>query len=461
MRQITLYLFIAAVCLGCDPYANPVSGRLSFSADTISFDTVFSGVGSATMEFRVINPGRDPLLIDRIWLGGGDDSPFMLNINGKPSSESKDIILVPGDSIFIFVEVTIDPSGGDLPVAVIDSVNFISGTYPGKIILEAWGQDIWLVDADIHADVTWTEGKPYVINGSLFIDTLVTLTMNAGTHVYFHHGAGIDVAGSVRCQGLPGKRVILATDRLEEEYRDVPGRWKGLRFLGSSRNNILDYTDVRNAEIAVEIAGNESGSPGMIMNGVMLMHNSVASLVARNADLLAINSVFAHSGFSTVSLTEGGSCDFIHCTMNGRWEYSYRYEPVLFVGRGEGGLPDVSVVNSVITGTLDNELFIDGSSAEASLCFRADSSLIKVDTIGSVWYTGSLFRDVITGLLPRFIDEAVYDYRPDTLSPLIDKAGITESVTWPYDIRSLPRPAGAGPDMGAYERQQKELGVVN
>ena len=456
MRNITLLLLIAAACMGCDPLANPVSGRLVFSSDTISFDTVFSGVGSATIELRVINPGSDPIMIDNIWLGGGNDSPFTLNINGMAASAANKIILARGDSIFIFVEVTIDPSGGDLPVSVLDSVNFVSGSYSGRVILEAWGQDIWLVDDDIHSDVLWGEGKPYVIRGSLFVDTLAILTLNPGTRVYLHHGAAVTVAGSLRSMGLPDKRIIMATDRLEDEYADLPGRWKGIRFLDCSRDNILKFTEVRNAEIAVELAGKKDSVPDLVMNGAMLIHSTVASLVARHADLLAVNSVFAHSGFSTVSLTEGGNYNFIHCTMAGRWEYGHRMQPVMFIAPGKGELPYVSVINSVITGTLENELVIDAASAQAVMSFSADSSLIRVDTLKSSWYTGSLFRDVVTGVSPRFISEALYDFRPDTLSPLVDHAGRTESVAWPADIRNKPRPTGAGADIGAYERQAGE-----
>ncbi len=456
MRHIILFLTLAAACLGCDPLANPVSGNLSFSADTVSFDTVFSGVGSATMEFRTINAGRDPVLIDRIWLGGGDNSPFRLNINGLPVTSDENLVLARNDSLFIFVEVTIDPSGADAPVAVVDSVNFISGDFTGRVILEAWGQDIWLVDDDIYEDTFWSAGKPYVIKGTFFIDTLTTLTLGPGTRIYLHHGAGITVAGSLQSAGTPDNRVIIATDRLEEEYTNLPGRWKGIRFIDCSRNNFLNFTQVRNAEIAVELAGMESSVPNLSLNGSMLMHNTVASLSARHAEVFAVNSVFSHSGFSTVSLTEGGSYEFVYCTMESRWEYGYRSEPVLFIGPGEGELPDVTLLNSVITGTLGSELKIDGSASEASLIFRADSSLLRVDTLRSSWYSGTLFRDVITGASPRFIDEGAYDFRPDTLSPLLDIAGRTEAVAWPGDIRNKPRLTDDGPDIGAFERQPGE-----
>jgi hypothetical protein len=335
-------------------------------------------------------------------------------------------------------------------------VNFVSGGFTGRVILEAWGQDIWLVDEDIYADAVWTEGKPYVITGSLLIDTLVTLTLDPGTRVFFHYGASLKVAGSLRSSGTPDKRVLLATDRLEDEYDDVPGRWKGIRFLDCSRNNSLINTDVRNAVMAVELAGKEGSLPDLLLNGTRLMHNTVASLVARNADVFAVNSVFSHSGFSTVSLTEGGSCDFVYCTMESRWEYAFRSQPVMFIGPGKGVVPDVTVINSVITGTLDNELHIDASATEAAIRFGADSSLIRVDTLSRSWYSGSLFRDVMTRQNPRFIDESVYDFRPDTLSPLLDRAGRTEAVTWPRDLRDKPRLNDDGPDIGAYERQPGE-----
>lgn len=456
MRQLILSLLIAAALLGCDPLANPVSGPVTFSSDTVSFDTVFSTVGSMTMEFRAINRGNDPLLIDRIYLGGGTGSPFRLNIDGVPSLSSGEVIVAQGDSLFVFVDVTIDPLNEVNPVAVLDSVVFESGNYTGRVILEAWGQDIWLIEDEVTGTATWTEGKPYVINGSLLVDTTATLVMSPGTRVFFHRLASMTVAGTLITMGDVEKPVVFASDRLEQVYEDVPGYWKGITFLDCSRNNVLESTDIRNAEISVRLSGSETNKPDILLGKVSLMHNSVASLVARNANVLAVNSLFAHSGFSTLSLTEGGTYEFIHCTMANRWEYSFRSEPVMFIGKGQGVLPQVTVVNTAITGTLNNELFINAFPSEVTGKFLADSSLIKVDTTGSSWYVMGLFKKVQTTPLPRYIDESAYDYRPDTLSPLLDVAGRTESVIWSRDIRNKPRPTGAGPDIGAFERQPGE-----
>ncbi|MDX9927281.1 MAG: hypothetical protein RBT28_07915 [Bacteroidales bacterium] len=456
MRYAIPFLLIAAACISCDPLANPVSGRLSFSSDTISFDTVFSGYGSATLELRVKNLEDDPLLIDRIWLGGGSGSPFRINIDGQPATEAQNVTLARDDSLFIFVIVTIDPTGADLPLAVTDSVNFISGSHSGRVILEAWGQDVRLVDEDILTPAVWTEGKPYVIRDHLLVDTLATLTLEPGTRVYMHHGAMVTVAGSLVAAGTAEKRITIATDRLEKEYRDVPGRWKGLRFQSCSHGNILNHTDIRNAEIAVRIDGLPSSVPDLSMNSTTLMHNTVASLAAKHADLFAVNSLFAHSGFSTVSLAEGGSYEFIHCTISNSWEYSFRSEPALLIRQGTGVMATVSVINSVVSGSLGDELMIQAPVSAVAAAFRADSSLIKVDTLAADWYSTALFTRVITTRPPLFIDENAWDFRPDTLSPLLDRAGKTEMKLWPADIRNKPRPAFDGPDIGAFERQGGE-----
>ena len=456
MRSILFLSLVAAACLGCDPLANPVSGRISFSSDTISFDTVFTGLGSATMEFRAVNPENEPLRIDRIWLGGGMASPFRLNINGDYVTETGETVIAKGDSIFIFIEVTVDPVGGDLPLSVTDSVNFRSGGYTGRVILEAWGQDIRTVTGEVTGNTVWTDGMPYVVTGSLFIDTLASLTLEPGTRVYMHHRASVTVAGTLRAKGTPVNRVLLATDRLEEDYRDVPGRWHGVEFLDCSHNSVLDFTTIRNAEIAVNIEGSASAEPVLSMNGAILMHNTVASLAARRARVFAVNSLFAHSGFSTVSLREGGIYEFIHCTVSNRWEYSFRPEPALLIDPGSGSMPQVRLVNSVVTGSLSNEMLIDASAQVAAAGFRADSSLVKVDTVTSSWYSTALFRSVMTKPEPRFISESEWDFRPDSLSPLLDRAGRTETVAWPFDIRNKPRPYDSGPDIGAFERQRGE-----
>ncbi len=460
MRYTILLSLVVAACIGCDPLAHPVSGRPWLSADTISFDTLFTGYRSATLELRVRNSGSEPLLIDHIWLGGGTSSPFTLNIDGVASASERSVTIARGDSIFIFIAVSADPSDSDLPLELTDSVNFASGSYRGRVILRAWGQDVKEAGGVITGNTIWDAGRPYMVKGDLLVESAASLTLPAGTRIFMQPGASLTVAGTLRSEGSADSPVVIATDRLEREYADIPGRWKGVSYLSSSRNNTLRHTEIRNAEIAVMVEGDPSSQPQLLLHSTKLIHNSVASLVARYADLFAVNSLFAHSGFSTVSLTGGGSYRFIHCTISNRWEYSYRSGPALFISHEDETMPLVTVTNSVVSGTRASELEIDAPASLVALSFSADSSLIKTDTLTAAWYTPSLFRDVITSLSPKFIDEAVWDFRPDTLSPLLDRAGRGAMALWPADIRGMPRPAGDGPDIGAYERQPGERRVT-
>ena len=98
---------------------------LDFSSDTILFDTVFSSLGTATRELRVFNTDRRKWLkIDRISLCGGEASPFRINIDGEPLSEIEDLELAPGDSLYIFIDILVNPLGDDNPVSIVDSVLF-------------------------------------------------------------------------------------------------------------------------------------------------------------------------------------------------------------------------------------------------------------------------------------------------------------------------------------------------
>ena len=77
-------MFCALALTGCREYSisDDPSLRLSFSTDTLSFDTVFSEQGSATAQLMVYNRNANALLIDRVWLENG--TVFRVNIDGEP-----------------------------------------------------------------------------------------------------------------------------------------------------------------------------------------------------------------------------------------------------------------------------------------------------------------------------------------------------------------------------------------
>ncbi len=93
---------------------------IEFSKDTIYLDTVFNAMGSSTRSFTIRNKSDQNILLDKVKLGMGNDSPFRFNINGIHGVELNDIILPASDSLWVFIELTSPP--GALEMLWTDSL---------------------------------------------------------------------------------------------------------------------------------------------------------------------------------------------------------------------------------------------------------------------------------------------------------------------------------------------------
>ena len=126
LKYLLIPLFIVQLFFSCEKeeFNTSFDANLIFSIDTILFDTVFTTIGSATQKFTVKNPYNKNLKISSIYLAGGENSPYRLNIDGYPGVRLDNIELREKDSLYIFVEITIDPNNSDLPLVVKDSIIF-------------------------------------------------------------------------------------------------------------------------------------------------------------------------------------------------------------------------------------------------------------------------------------------------------------------------------------------------
>ena len=87
---------------------SPSSGNLSFSKDTVYLDTVFSNIGSSTYNLKVYNRSDEDISIPSVRLGLGEDSEYRLNVDGIAGQSFENVEILAKDSMFIFVETTID-----------------------------------------------------------------------------------------------------------------------------------------------------------------------------------------------------------------------------------------------------------------------------------------------------------------------------------------------------------------
>ena len=97
--------------------------RLQFSTNSITFDTVFTSLGSTTRYFTVYNPSEQDIKVD-VYLAEGNTSPFSLNINGVAGNQQRDVLIPAKDSIFIYAKVTINPGNQNQPFLVCEQIIF-------------------------------------------------------------------------------------------------------------------------------------------------------------------------------------------------------------------------------------------------------------------------------------------------------------------------------------------------
>ena len=166
---LPLIFLIVFSCRETEQFTDSPTATLTFSTDTVQFDTVFTTIGSATLQFRFYNPNNKAVKTT-IALAGGSGSYYRLNIDGQSVREINDYEIMPNDSAYIFVEVNVDPDRDEMVEK--DSVIFITNGNHQDIKLIAFGQDVHLINGEVIETDTWTNEKPYLIYNSMLVDSI-------------------------------------------------------------------------------------------------------------------------------------------------------------------------------------------------------------------------------------------------------------------------------------------------
>ena len=112
MRHFILFIscivLISASSCRKDFSTIPSYGNLEFSKDTVFLDTIFENIGSATYNLKIYNRGRNAITVPRIKLEKGSSSNYRLSVDGVPGKDSDDIDILARDSIYVFIETTVN-----------------------------------------------------------------------------------------------------------------------------------------------------------------------------------------------------------------------------------------------------------------------------------------------------------------------------------------------------------------
>jgi hypothetical protein len=458
--RLVLFLILVVLtfssCRKKDTVDSNPSLKLTFSSDTVFFDTVFTTVGSVTQRLMVYNNNKNKVVVSSIRLGGGGTSVFALNIDGTPATTVSDVEIPGNDSIFIFVRVTVNPNNHNIPLIVSDSILFTTNGNLQKVNLVAWGQDAFFYrDKRLTGNVTWDSIKPRVIYGYLRVDTAASLTILAGTKLYFHKAAYLAVShlSSIHIQGNSAHPVRFLGDRLDPFYRDLPGQWDGIYLDKGSHDNEINYAIISNANFGISVDSVLSPSPpAMLKLDNTIIRNMLGNdLYAYASSVVSTNCVLGNCGSAALALDFGGSYDFRQLTIGNYWSSSVRFDSALSVSNytydNEGKkrynpLTNAYFGNVIVYGLMEDELSLRKDPA-TDFNFRFDHCLIKTRK-----NTGDplLFNACIVNQDPKFIDVQKYDYRIDSISPAIGKGA---DMNVPFDIAGNSRLSRI--DIGAYQ----------
>lgn len=488
----TLLLLALTACRKEDKFTTSSSDKLEFSVDTLRFDTVFTELGSDTRYIRVYNRHNESIRISKIQITGNQQSKFNLNVDGIPGEEHEDVVIYPHDSIYVFVEVKINPDEplSSSPFFVYDSIRFETNGNVQHVTLEAFGQNAnyipnrWSKDSITlfscgGGEVVWDDPKPYVIYGVVAFNDC-TLTIPAGARIHVHGGLSrtIDPTsmetviynsgrlfflenGKLNVQGTAENPVIIEGDRLEEDFKNADGQWTGIIFGAGSNGHKIEHATIKNSLFGLYV----DSTAELTMKNVQVYNTSGVGLFAYHSNVTAENCLFYNNGTHCVQLAYGGNYDFKYCTLA-----NYGTDAAA-LNMGNGICLDEfcsetrvyplesSLTNCIIYGSKRDEILMNDLSFTQGMnplnfSYQFDHCIVKVDQLTDAETGFPDFFSHCTACLTPSSQDALFadvnedDYQLDTLSVAEQKAIPIPNIL--IDLAGENRDP-VMPDLGCYE----------
>jgi len=453
MMASVIAMFSFSSCID-DQFSTSNTDLLVFSADTVAFDTVITGQGTPTKQFLVYNKSKKMLNISSIKVAGESKGHFYLNVDGVKGNEFHDIEIRGEDSIFVFVESRLDPTNQDEPEYIEDHIEFVTNGVTQKVAVTAWGQDVIILnDSTLSRPTRLTANKPYLVYGTLTVDSLVDVTIDPGATLLFHDKASMFVKGTLTAKGTQEKPITMRGDRLDHVvgeigYDIMSGQWDGVYFNYGSYDNDLAYVNMRGNTYGMQVYSSDMTRRSLHLFNCVLHNSTYVNLLGVNAWIDAEGTEFSDAGVVVADFL-GGKLRFANCTLANYYLFAAIEGPILNLETeyDDGTLAafDAYFDNCIFFGNTSelNINALDGLNVYMRNCLFQSAGEDDACFINCVWDAD-----------PKFYTERekyIFDYRLHDGSDAIARGNRSlcpQSAR--YDRYGVDRFANEGIDIGAY-----------
>jgi len=292
------------------------------------------------------------------------------------------------------------------------------------------------------------------------VDTNITLTIDPGCRIYSHANAPILVDGTLLINGTKAEPVTFTGDRLDEDYKDFPASWPGIYFREYSKDNLLIYTNIKNAYrgvVSEYLAINSL--PKVTMQQCIIDNAYDAGLLFVNSSFNINNSLISNCG-SNINIILGGSYRLTNCTVASYSSFNPHKNPVLSANNFAeiNGATVTTGINAVFencifwgeeTNLVPDEVLIKKQGTDPFQVFFNHCLYKATNDI-----TNSVLIESIKNIDPLFdsidVSKRVFDFHiNNSTAPGIDKGVVTNYLK---DLDNNTRNNGL-PDLGCYEKQ--------
>jgi hypothetical protein len=450
---------------------------LTFSTDTVKFDTIFSKVPTSTRTMWVYNRSGKDLRCTNVRLLNGNQTGYRVNVDGvylSPAAgyQMQDVEIRNKDSLRVFVELTSPKTGKLEPQELSDKLLFtLESGNTQELVLDAFSWDAEEVNnLVVSSDMTLESTSPLLVNGMIIVEEGATLTIPAGQTIYFSSNAGIEVNGTLRVEGTAEENVTLRGSRLDNMFDYLPydlisGQWKGIHLKASSYDNYIGYADIHSTMDGIVCDESDLSKLKLDIEN-SIVHNCQGYGIKAISSSVKIENCQITNTLNDCVAFFGGNGYVGNSTLAQFYPFDSKRGAALrftnFFEEKTLPLHNLNCVNSIVTGYAEDVIMGETNESETVFSYSFANCILRTpevkDEKSASFFTDIIWEepeDTVYGGDKNFklvdIDTQHYDFHLSDKSKAIGAASTTYA---PANDRD-GKPRDDKPDMGCYEFREE------